>query len=255
MSNPLSTRQFRSVFISDVHLGARESQADRLVEFLSTIETQQLYLIGDILDSWKLRRRMYWPKSHNAVLMGLMKMEQSGTEIFLLPGNHDEFLRNCLGMNLGNIKIEDEFVHALADGRKLLIIHGDQFDDVIIHAKWLAFIGEQAYTTAIYINKVFNYARRKMGFSYWSLSAYLKQKVKAAVVRDYREKLVAAALARKLNGVVCGHTHTPEMATVNDILYINSGDWVESCSAFVEHLDGRLEMIDFRPLNQQAVAA
>lgn len=250
MSTLSPAQKYRAVWISDVHLGARECQAARLAEFLTQIETPRLYLVGDIVDVWKLRRRMYWPASHNAVLTRIMRMEQKGTEIILLPGNHDEILRDYLGMRFGNISIVDECVHTLLDGRRLLVIHGDQYDDVIVHAKWLAFIGEYAYTTAIYINRAFNFVRRKLGFSYWSLSAYLKQRVKAVAVRDYREKLLRAAADRKLNGVVCGHTHTPEMTDFNGILYVNDGDWVESCSALVEHLDGRLELIDFRPPEQ-----
>jgi UDP-2,3-diacylglucosamine pyrophosphatase LpxH len=250
-NTPLPARQYRAVWISDVHLGARECQAARLAEFLTQIETPHLYLVGDILDAWKLRRRWYWPASHNAVLARIMRMEQKGTQVILLPGNHDEFLRSYLGMAFGNIKILDDCMHTLLDGRRLLVIHGDQFDEVIMHAKWLAFIGEHAYTTAIYINRAFNFVRRKLGFEYWSLSAYLKQKVKSAVVRDYREKLVRAARERKLDGVVCGHTHTPEISEHDGVIYLNDGDWVESCSALVEHLDGRLEIIDFRPPEQQ----
>lgn len=255
MSNELPVRSFRAVWISDVHMGARECQASRLAEFLQLIETPKLYLVGDTLDAWKLRRRIYWPPSHNAVLTRLMKMEQAGTEIFLMPGNHDEFLRNYLGMSFGNIKIMDETVHLTLDGKRLLVIHGDQFDDVIIHAKWLAFIGEWAYTIAIYINRAFNFVRRKMGFQYWSLSAYLKHRVKTAAVRDYRNKLLRAVDERKLDGVICGHTHFAEITEVNGKLFINDGDWVESCSALVEHLDGRLEIIDFRPPEQLQTAA
>jgi len=251
MNTSLPVRQFRAVWISDVHLGARECQAARLAEFLTQIETPHLYLVGDIFDAWKLRRRWYWPASHNAVVSRVMKMEQAGSQVVLLPGNHDEFLRNYLGMSFGNIKILDDCVHVLADGRRLLVIHGDQFDEVIIHAKWLAFVGERAYTIAIYINRAFNFVRRKLGFPYWSLSAYLKQRVKAAAVRDYRASLIRAARDRKMDGVVCGHTHTPEISQQeDDVLYINDGDWVESCSALVEHLDGRLEIIDFRPAEQ-----
>jgi len=234
-----------------VHLGARECQAARLAEFLTQIETPHLYLVGDIFDAWKLRRRWYWPASHNAVISRVMKMEQAGSQVVLLPGNHDEFLRNYLGMSFGNIKILDDCVHVLADGRRLLVIHGDQFDGVIIHAKWLAFVGERAYTTAIYINQAFNFVRRKLGFPYWSLSAYLKRRVKAAALKNYRISLIRAARDRKMDGVVCGHTHTPEISQQDDgVFYINDGDWVESCSALVEHLDGRLEIIDFRPAEQ-----
>ncbi|HCM84216.1 MAG TPA: UDP-2,3-diacylglucosamine diphosphatase [Alphaproteobacteria bacterium] len=254
MSNELPARQFRAVWISDVHLGARECQAARLAEFLQQVETPQLYLVGDIVDTWKLRRRWYWPSSHNAVFTRIMKMEQLGTAVILMPGNHDEMLRDYLGMSFGNVKILDDTIHTTLDGRRFLVIHGDQFDDVIIHAKWLAFIGERAYTIAIYVNQAFNYIRRKMGFAYWSLSAYLKQRVKAAAVRDYREKLVRAAQDRKLDGVICGHTHFAEITDINGIFYMNDGDWVESCTALVEHLDGRLEIIDFRPTNQLQVA-
>lgn len=238
------------MWVSDVHLGARECQAARLAEFLAQIETPQLYLVGDTLDAWKLRRRWYWPQSHHAVVKRIVQMAEAGTEVTLLPGNHDEMLRNYLGLRLGNIKIVDDCVHVLLDARRLLVIHGDQFDGVIIHAKWLAFVGERAYTLAIYINRIFNFVRRKLGFTYWSLSAYLKQRVKAAALHDYRDHLIRAARDRKMDGVICGHTHTPEMIEKDGILYVNDGDWVESCSALVEHLDGRLEMIDFRPQDQ-----
>jgi UDP-2,3-diacylglucosamine pyrophosphatase LpxH len=250
MNSELPVRQFRAVWVSDVHLGARECQAGRLAEFLAQIETPHLYLVGDIFDVWKLRRRVFWPASHNAVITRILKMEQGGTAITLLPGNHDEMLRNYLGMAFGNIRIVDDCVHDCLDGRRLLVIHGDQFDSVIVHARWLAFVGERAYTFSVYINRAFNFLRRKLGFSYWSLSAYLKKTVKAAAVRDYRDNLIRAARDKKLDGVICGHTHTPEISQDGTTWYINDGDWVESCSALVEHLDGRLEIIDFRPPEQ-----
>ncbi len=236
-------QRFRAIWVSDVHMGARTTQAARLATFLQSIDTEYLYLVGDILDAWKLRKRWYWPQSHSDMVQTVLHKAQGGTKVWLMPGNHDEVLRDFLGLKFGEIELVDECVHTLRDGRRLLVIHGDQFDSVVIDAKWLAFVGDKAYSIAIVVNAAFNFVRRKLGFEYWSLSAYLKHKVKSTAVKDFKDMALLAVRDRKLDGIVCGHTHFAEITDCNGILYCNDGDWMESGTALVEHLDGRLEII------------
>ena len=237
--------RYRTLWISDIHLGWRSSQAKALLSFLDTVEADTVYLVGDIIDFWKLRRRWYWPQLHMDVIQKILAMAKSGSKVIYLPGNHDEVLRDFLGLKFGEIEIVDEAIHICADGRRLLVLHGDQFDGVVKYAKWLAYLGDYAYSTAIYCNRIINFIRRKMGFSYWSLSAYLKNTVKKAVAHlsDYRKLLVQAAREKQVDGVICAHVHHPEISMVDGIAYYNDGDWVESCTALVEHFDGKMEVI------------
>ena len=236
---------YRAVFISDIHLGTLGCQAEALIDFLKHHPSEYLYLIGDIVDGWQLRKRWYWPQAHNDVIQKLLRRARKGCHVIFVPGNHDEFARGFVGHHFGGVEVRHDTVHTTADGKTLWITHGDYFDGVIRFAKWLAYLGDSAYELSLRANRYFNIARRKMGMPYWSLSAFLKDKVKMAVnfVSDYEGALANEAKLRGHHGVVCGHIHKAEMREINGVLYCNDGDWVESRSALVEHLDGRLELI------------
>ncbi len=251
-SNVWATRSpthFRSIFISDLHLGTPGCQADALLNFLKTYTCDNLYLVGDIVDGWQLRRKWYWPQSHNDVVQKLLRKARKGCRVIFVPGNHDEFGRHFLDHSFGGIEILEEAVHITADGKKLWVIHGDYFDGVIQCAKWLAYVGDNLYEFTLKLNRYLNHLRARMGMPYWSLSAYLKLKVKKAVnfISDF--EVAVANEARKLgyHGAICGHIHQAEIRNIDGILYCNDGDWVESCTALVEHADGRLEILRFNP--------
>ena len=237
--------RFRAIFISDIHLGTPGCQAGPLLDFLKEHESETLYLIGDIIDGWQLRRRWYWPQSHNDVVQKLLRRARKGCHVVFVPGNHDEFARGFLNHNFGGIDVVEDSVYVTVDGRRLWITHGDYFDGVIQHAKWLAYVGDHAYEAVLKLNRHFNSLRARLGLPYWSLSAYLKHKVKKAVnyVSDFEGAVAAEARRRGYDGVVCGHIHHAEIRDVDGTLYCNDGDWVESRSALVEHHDGRLELV------------
>jgi UDP-2,3-diacylglucosamine pyrophosphatase LpxH len=242
---PEGTRRYRSIWISDVHLGTRGCQANLLLEFLKETESENLFLVGDMVDGWRLKRNWYWPQAHNDVVQKILRKARKGTHVVYVPGNHDEAFRQFLGLEFGEIKISDEYIHQLADGRRFLVTHGDGFDAVVNYAKWLAYVGDYAYRTAITLNVWFNYARRKLGFPYWSISAYLKHKVKNAVefIGDFETALATEARRRNVHGVICGHIHHAQIREIAGITYCNDGDWVESCTALVEHDSGQLEIL------------
>jgi len=238
-------RRYRTIWISDVHLGTRGCQAELLLDFLRHTDSESLYLVGDIIDAWQLRKNWYWPERHNEVLRLVLRKARQGTRVVYIPGNHDEFFRDYVRLNLGGVTLLADAVHLTADGRRFLVIHGDAFDGVVTTARWLAHLGDAAYRMALRANTVFNFARRRLGYPYWSLSAYLKHKVKNAVsfISSFEQALVEAARERRLDGVICGHIHHPEVREIEGLLYANDGDWVESCSALLEHHDGRLELL------------
>ena len=238
---------FRTVWISDLHLGTPGCQAVALLDFLKRVDCDTLYLVGDIIDGWQLRRSWYWPQSHNDVVQKILRKARKGTRVVFVPGNHDEFARRYVEHNFGGVDVVEEAVHITADGRKLWITHGDLFDGVIQCAKWLAYLGDSAYEFALKLNSGFNRARARLGLPYWSLSKYLKLKVKRAVsyVSDFEVAVAREARKRGLHGVVCGHIHHAEMRDIDGVLYCNDGDWVESLTALVEHADGRLEIVDW----------
>jgi UDP-2,3-diacylglucosamine pyrophosphatase LpxH len=245
--------QYRSIFISDVHLGTNGSKAELLCQFLSHSQTEHLYLVGDIVDGWQLRKRWYWPESHEKAWQLFLSMAEQGTKLVYLPGNHDEDLRDLLGRQFLGLTMVDEIIHECADGRRLLILHGDQFDVVVKSAKWLAHLGDKAYVFLLWFNKFLELGRRRLRApKKWSLSAYLKNKVKSAVayIGGYEKALVQAARDRHVDGLVCGHIHKAEIRQIDKILYCNDGDWVESCTALVEHPDGRLEIVAWDEVNQ-----
>jgi len=244
---PADRLRVRSVWISDLHLGTPGCQAVPLLDFLRAVECETLYLVGDIIDGWQLKRQWYWPQTHNDVVQKLLRKARKGTRVIFVPGNHDEFARRYLGHNFGGVDVVEEHVHVTVDGRRLWITHGDLFDGVIQCAKWLAYLGDSAYEFTLRMNRHLNSLRARLGLPYWSLSRYLKLKVKRAVsyVSSFEEAVAREARSRGMQGVVCGHIHHAEIRTVDGILYCNDGDWVESLTALVEHADGRLEIIDW----------
>lgn len=237
--------RYRAIWISDVHLGTRGCKAEFLLDFLKSTESDVLYLVGDIVDGWRLRRSWYWPQAHNDVVQKILRKARKGTRVIFIPGNHDEFARDYADHNFGDIEVMRETVHVTADGRKLLVLHGDAFDGVVKYAKWLAYLGDWAYSGALAVNHWFNLCRRRMGLPYWSLSAYLKHKVKNAVqfIDDFEQTIAEEARRQDVDGVVCGHIHHAEIRPIDGVLYANDGDWVESCTALVEHADGRLDVL------------
>lgn len=245
-------RHYRTIFLSDVHLGTRGCRADFLLDFLQRTDCDRLYLVGDIIDGWRLRKSWYWTEEFDEVLRHILAMAQRGVEVTYIPGNHDEMFREWLGLEVAGVKLAREAVHEGADGRRYLIMHGDEFDGVIRYAKFLAHLGDWAYDWALTLNRVFNEARRKLGYPYWSLSQWLKRQVKEAVkaIDRFEVALAGEAKRRGLDGVVCGHIHHAEMRTVQGVLYMNDGDWVESCTALVEHADGRFELVDWARENR-----
>ena len=239
--------KLRTVWISDVHLGTPGCQAQALLHFLRHVECETLFLVGDIIDGWQLRRQWFWPQAHNDVVQKVLRKARKGTRVIFVPGNHDEFARKYLGHNFGGVDVVEDHIHTTADGRLLWVTHGDLFDGVIQCAKWLAYVGDWAYELTLRINRHFNSLRARLGLPYWSLSKYLKLKVKRAVsyVGDFEEAVAREARSRGVHGVVCGHIHHAEMRMIDGVLYCNDGDWVESLTALVEHPDGRLELIDW----------
>jgi UDP-2,3-diacylglucosamine pyrophosphatase LpxH len=239
------TRRFRTLFISDVHLGTKGCQAHKLLDFLRYNDADSIYLVGDIVDGWALKSSWYWPQSHNDLVQKLLRQARKGARLIYLPGNHDEFLRDYYGTHFGGIEIAESAVHTTADGKRYLVIHGDLFDVVMKHARWLALLGDQAYDAAIALNRVFNAVRRAFGLTYWSLSQWAKLKVKKAVnfIGDFEQTLANEARRHGTDGVICGHIHYAALRHEHGIHYVNCGDWVESCTAVAEHHDGRLEII------------
>ncbi|MEI6558688.1 MAG: UDP-2,3-diacylglucosamine diphosphatase [Rhodospirillaceae bacterium] len=243
-------RTYRTIWISDVHLGMQGSKADVLLEFLKQTESETLYLVGDIVDGWRLKRKWHWPQSHNDVVQKILRKARKGTKVWYIPGNHDEAAREYIGTQFGGVTVVEEAIHETADGRRLLVIHGDRFDAVVKYAKWLALVGDHVYVMLLHINGWVNFVRRRLGFSYWSVSAYLKQKAKSAVeyIGNYEVALAEEARRREVDGVICGHIHTAEIRNMEGILYCNDGDWVESCTALVEHASGELEILYWKKL-------
>jgi UDP-2,3-diacylglucosamine pyrophosphatase LpxH len=241
------TLAYRTIWISDLHLGTRGCKAEFLLDFLRFTEAETIYLVGDIIDCWRLKKSWYWPQAHNDVIQKVLRKVRKGTRVVYVPGNHDEPLRDFTQLHFGGVEVVEDAIHVTADGRRLLVLHGDMFDAVVMNARWLALLGDGAYTVALWINRHFNTVRRRLGYPYWSLSAWLKRRVKNAVqyIASYADAVAAEAHRRGVEGIVCGHIHHAELRQIGDILYCNSGDWVESCTALVEHFDGRIELIDW----------
>ncbi len=236
---------YRSVFLSDIHLGTRGCQAELLLDFLRHMTCEQLYLVGDIVDGWKMKSGWHWPQSHNDVVQKVLRQARKGVAVTYIPGNHDDRVRDFCGVHFGGVLVARDAVHQTADGRRFLVAHGDEFDTVVKHAVWIAHIGDIAYRAALTLNTVLNHIRRRLGFGYWSLSAFLKSRVKNALtfIDNFEGALAGEARRRGFDGVICGHIHKAQMRDIDGIAYINDGDWVESCTALVEHFDGRLEIV------------
>ena len=248
-----NAREFRTLFISDLHLGTKGCQVSQLLDFLINHDAETIYLVGDIIDEWQLSARWYWPGEHGAVLRLLTHKAERGTRIVYLPGNHDEFVRAYNGTRTEKIEYVEEIVHEAADGKRYLVLHGDVFDVVLqTKARWIAAVGDQLYVTALAINGIINRISRRLGLPYWSFSNWAKMKVKGAVnfIGHYEEMLVAAARKNKVDGVICGHIHHASIHEDFGLTYVNCGDWVESCTAVAEHDDGRMEIINWANLSQ-----
>jgi UDP-2,3-diacylglucosamine pyrophosphatase LpxH len=250
-------RRHRTIFISDTHLGTRGCKADILADFLARNSCDTLFLVGDIIDAWQLKRRWYWTPAQSDVVREILRKIDEGTRVLLVPGNHDEFLRDFCGREFAGVEVVREAIHVTAGGMRLLVIHGDQFDGIIACAKWLAHLGDWAYCTALRLNDALGFGRRHLGLPYWSLSAFLKKAVKNAVeyISRFETAVARAAEARGVDGVVCGHIHQAEMRMIGDVLYLNDGDWVESCTALVEDARGNLEILRWassQPSSQRA---
>ncbi|MFN3507502.1 MAG: UDP-2,3-diacylglucosamine diphosphatase [Allorhizobium sp.] len=247
MEEASETRHFRTLFISDVHLGSKAAKTDFLLDFLRTHEADTIILVGDIVDGWRLKRSWYWPQQCNDVVQKLLRKARKGTKIIYIPGNHDEFMRDFPGIHFGGIEVAQRIVHEMADGKRYLVLHGDEFDVVVRNARLLAYLGDWAYDTAIAINVLLAAVRRRLGMPYWSFSAWAKLQVKHAVsfIGEFQRVVADEARRAEVDGVICGHIHHAVMEDIDGIHYVNTGDWVESCTAIAEHPDGRLELISW----------
>ena len=244
-SNTRLRLHVRTLWISDIHLGTRDCKADYLLDLLAHTDCKQIYLVGDIIDFWRLKSSWYWPASHNRVVQVIMAKAAVGTEVIYVPGNHDEMFRDYAGSIFGGVQVASEAIHRTADGRRFLVKHGDEFDAIVKHRRWIAVAGSQAYDFLLYSNRWVNFFRRRLGFPYWSLAAYLKNKVKNAVkyISQFEQALAYEARRQQVDGVICGHIHKASIEDVDGVRYCNDGDWVESCTALVERLDGSLAVL------------
>lgn len=241
-------QRLRTAWISDVHLGTRSSNAGALLDFLRDYEVETLYIVGDLIDMWQMRRGVYWPQQHNDVIQKLLRKARKGTRIVYIPGNHDEFVGGFCGF-YGHIAIEKQAIHLTADGRRILVIHGHELDAVVQNARWLAFAGDLGYQFLLALNPLINFVRRRFGLGYWSLSAYAKKRVKDAInfIGEFETAIVRYAERHGVEAVLCGHIHSAGIRQIGAITYYNCGDWVESCSALVENFDGEIELVNFDP--------
>jgi UDP-2,3-diacylglucosamine pyrophosphatase LpxH len=254
---PAERRRYRAIWLSDTHLGTRGCKAGLLLDFLEHHDCDQLYLVGDIIDGWSLRRSWFWNEEHNRIVGEILEKGARGTRVVYVCGNHDEFLRRYLGLMFGGVQVVNEEVHVTADQKRLLVLHGDRFDVAIRHARWLSRLGSRAYELTLVVNTWFNAFRRRLGYGYWSLSAYLKHRVKNAVsfMANFEDAVLDEARRRGFDGVVCGHIHHAALREVDGTLYCNDGDWVESCTALVEHETGELEVVRWADASRPAAAA
>ncbi|MEX0956235.1 MAG: UDP-2,3-diacylglucosamine diphosphatase [Rhizobiaceae bacterium] len=243
--NPDRPRRFRTLFISDVHLGSKPAKAEYLIDFLRYHEADTIYLVGDIVDGWRLKRSWHWPQAHNDVVQKLLRQARKGAKINYIAGNHDEFLRGFQGVHFGGVVVMDRTIHEAADGRRYLVIHGDQFDSIVHSVRWLAYLGDFAYDASIIVNRIVARIRRLVGLPYWSFSSWAKVRVKKAVnfISAFQRLVAEEARRSDVNGVICGHIHHATIEEIAGISYINTGDWVESCTAVAEHHDGRFEIL------------
>lgn len=250
------TTHYRAIFLSDIHLGTRGCQADALLSFLKLHTCDRLYLVGDIIDGWRLRSGIYWPQDHSNVLRRFLTAAKRDTQVIYVTGNHDEFLRRYSNLIIGNIHLVDEAEHVTVNGKRMLVVHGDEFDVITRYHRWIAFLGDHGYDVLLEINRWLNHWRERLGFGHWSLSAWVKRKVKRAVnfISEFEESLARECRRRGFDGVVCGHIHHAEVRDVDGVRYHNCGDWVESCTALVEQPDGSLEVLRWQRPSAQVIA-
>jgi UDP-2,3-diacylglucosamine pyrophosphatase LpxH len=246
---------YKSIFISDVHLGTKGCQANKLLEFFKNSRSENLYLVGDIIDVWAMQKTFYWPQEHNDVIQKILRKARHGTKVFYIMGNHDEMLRKFLPLHFGDIELVNRSIHVSADNKKYIVVHGDAWDGVMKYAKWLSKVGSIAYTLLLKFNVVINFFRRLRGKDYWSLAKYLKHKVKNAVkyIGEYEKTFSNYAKRKKFDGIICGHIHHAEDQTLDGVRYLNCGDWVEGATFLVEHFDGRMEVIDWDKIRKEVV--
>jgi len=238
---------YRTIFLSDIHLGTKGCQADRLLDFLKEHTCDELYLVGDIIDGWRMKSSIYWPQAHSNVLRRFLTLTKRGTRLVYVTGNHDEFLRRYSDLAIGNIELVDEAVHETADGRRLLVVHGDEYDVITRYHRWVAWLGDMGYTLMLELNRHFNALRSRFGYGYWSLSAWVKHRVKRAVsfISEFEEAVAHHCRKQGYDGVVCGHIHHAEIRDLQGVRYLNCGDWVESCTALVEDEHGEFRIVDW----------
>lgn len=241
-------QSYRTLWISDVHLGTKDCQATHLNDFLKHHRADKIYLVGDIIDGWKMRSGIYWKKDFTRVLRRLLTLSKKGTQIDYITGNHDEFLRRFANNRFDNIHLHNRVTHTTADGRKLLVIHGDQFDNVTRCSHLLRFLGDKGYDLLMATNRICNTFRAKYGRGYWSLAGFLKQHIPRAqmYIQEYEQAVAHAAEKQGFDGVVCGHIHHAANKRIGEIDYYNTGDWVESCSALAEDEDGTIHLLRWR---------
>ncbi len=249
-------KYYRTGWISDVHLGTRGCNAEALLDFLREYDFETLYVVGDLIDIWALRRGIFWPQSHNDVIQKLLRAGRKGTRLIYIPGNHDEFLAGFLG-GYGAISVQERAIHTTADGRRLLVIHGHELDTVVQNHRWLALAGDIGYRFLLQLNRPVNLARRRLGLNYWSLSAAVKRNVKNAVsfIGEFEKAVVRFSETDNVSGVLCGHIHSPIIRKINGVDYYNSGDWVESCTALVEDFDGTISLVEHHTAQHDQPAA
>ena len=245
VENP-SAKKVRTVWISDLHLGTRTSNVAALLQFLRDYDFENLYIVGDLIDIWSMRRARYWPQQHNDVIQKILRKARKGARVVYIPGNHDELVADFIG-SYGNIDISPSAVHVTAKGERILVIHGHELDTIVQNVKWLAFLGDVGYQFFLSLNPTINFFRRSFGLGYWSLSAYAKKRVKDAVsfIGRFEEEIVHYARKFSVDAVLCGHIHSAAIRHIEQITYYNCGDWVESCSALVEQLDGSIELVAY----------
>lgn len=239
---------YRTIWLSDIHLGTKGCNATELLDFLKHTESDYLFLVGDIIDFWALKRSSYWPTAHNSIVQKILKKAKKGTKVIFIHGNHDDVLHDYVGLSFGDIEVQRQYIHILSTGYKLLCVHGDDFDIITRYHKWVSVLGDIGYEILMCLNRHFNVVRSKLGLPYWSLSAYVKNKVKDAVkfISDYEQSVVEEGLRQHVDGVICGHIHSLNLTRINDIIYGNCSDWVETCGGLVEHQDGTLESFTYQ---------
>jgi UDP-2,3-diacylglucosamine pyrophosphatase LpxH len=246
-------RRIRTAWVSDLHLGTRASNAAAFLDFLRDHDVETLYVVGDLVDVWQLRRGIYWPQTHNDVIQKLLRAARKGTRVIYIPGNHDEFVSGFYG-DYGNITIQQRALHTTADGRRMLIIHGHELDTVVQNVRWLAFAGDLGYQFLLSLNPAINFVRRRFGLGYWSLSAYAKKRVKDAVsfIGEFEKAIIRYAAEDNVDAVLCGHIHSASIRQFGHVTYYNCGDWVESCTALVEDFSGQIELVNYHPFTAAA---